>query len=258
MKRISAVFIVKNEEHRIRPAIESAWQFADEVVVVDDESQDRTADVARSLGARVYIRALNRDFGAQYMFGIEQAENEWVFLMDADEIVPKEAGEILNKWKEQPDHRVVAYNVFRVNHVFGKALCGGEWVNRRHLKLIKKGKVQVVGRVHSRFLVDGDIGELDIKVLHFPLESISQMLRKIDFYTELQIEEGVIRGWPMRRIKRQILTFPFKMFWKNYIRRKGYKDGILGLVWLVMVDILNREVLLLKEVQWRFAHKYGL
>ncbi len=258
MKRVSAVFIVKNEERRIRPAIESAWQFADEVVVVDDESQDRTVEVARSLGARVYVRALNRDFGAQYMFGIEQAENDWVYLMDADEIVTKEGAEVINQWKSQPEGYAVAYRVYFLNHVFGRRLEWGEWARQGHLRLIKRGKVRIEGRVHSRFVIDGEVGELDADVLHFPLESVSQMLKKIDLYTDLQIEEGVIRDWPMRKIEKQILTFPFKMFWKNYIRRKGYKDGILGLVWLVMVDILNREVLLLKEVQWRLAHKEGL
>ncbi len=242
---VGVLFLAKNEAHQIRTAIESVRCFADEIVVIDDNSSDNTVDIAESLGATVYKRAMNRNFSEQYMFGFSKLDTDWIFIMDADEIVPEETGIWIKENIFHLDYE--AYTLWRQNFVLGhKIYYGGS--RTPLLRLFRNGKVSMSGKVHSKFYVQGKIGNLDLEVYHYPLESISKMIDKINLYTQLQIEQGDLNNLSLKELKSLLLYRPLKLFWKNYIKKKGYKDGIYGLIWCLM-NIIGPELLYLKAVE---------
>ncbi|MCC9395617.1 glycosyltransferase family 2 protein, partial [Enterobacter hormaechei subsp. steigerwaltii] len=103
MKKVSVLIVAKNEANHIRECIESC-RFDKEVIVIDDHSTDNTAEIAESLGAKVFRRHLNGDFGAQKTFAIEQAGGEWVFLIDADERCTPELSDEISKIVQTGDY----------------------------------------------------------------------------------------------------------------------------------------------------------
>ena len=135
--KISATIITFNEESNIKAACESvAW--ADELVVVDSESTDRTREIAAACGARVITNSWP-GFGAQKQFAIEQTQHEWTFSLDADERVSdelKNSIQSLRSAKELAD----GYQIARRTYYQGRWIRGGGWYPDRQLRLFKKSK----------------------------------------------------------------------------------------------------------------------
>ncbi len=253
MPNISVLLLAKNEENRIAKAINSVREFADEIVVIDDGSADKTRQVAEDLGAVVYERPLNGDFAGQYMFGFSKCSCEWIFLMDCDEIVPAETV----RWVQQEVKRkglpaeISAVSMKRLNHIWGRPLYyGGSVVDL--LRLLKRGEVEMEGKVHSSFKVKKKTLRTGLFVNHYRLESVSAMVKKINNYTEIQCYEKNFDSLSDEEIKKRLIFRPIKLFWKVYIKKRGYKDGIPGLVWCFLINILNEELLYVKLLERRF------
>lgn len=134
---LTAVVITKNEERNIERCLKSL-SFADEVLLIDDYSTDRTVEIAKRFGAKVYKRHLNGDFASQRNFALLKAKNDWVFFVDADEVVPEETRlEIVSKI-ENPLLKEVGYFIKRDNYFLGKKLKHGEASSVSILRLAKK------------------------------------------------------------------------------------------------------------------------
>jgi len=230
---------VKNEEtrndvSRFRDALRSARAFADEILVFDDFSTDRTCEIAeQEFGAVVVKHPLNHDYIERSNAAMKAAHNDWVFAMDPDEVIPPSmAQEILNR-----DLSGISAVYFRrLNHVLGYPVyhAGATTV----LPRLRDRRCSFFPKIpgHPRLEVSGKTVLSEEVILHYSIDRISQAFKKIDFYTEISAEEYLRDHASVSRTEiRYRLTWKLlKIFWKGYVRKSGYKDGIPGLVWCLL------------------------
>ena len=231
---LTAVVLTKNEEKNILDCIANL-SFCDEVVVVDDNSTDRTVEIAKKLKANVLMRSLNGDFAAQRNFALEKAKGEWVLFVDADERVSskltKEIQEVLRLPKS------LEYNGFllkRRDFMWGRELKHGETGDIKLLRLTRRNTGRWEGRVHEIWNVQGDIGILQHPLLHYPHQTVTDFLQEINFYTDLRSQELYEKG--VKAYWWSIIFYPKLKFFINYFVQQGFRDGIPGLVLAFMMS----------------------
>ena len=220
MASLSVLVLTHNEEDNIRECLESC-SFAQEVIVVDDASSDNTVAIAESLGAKVFHRRLNGDFGAQKTFAIQQATSDWVFILDADErFTSNLAEEIQDIVKTEPN---VCYAVRRENHFMGgKATHGAlrpDWVVRL---MPKEGSV-IEGNVHERLVTDVPTKKLGSYLIHYPYKDWHSYFVKFNKYTTLAAEGYYLSGKRCSFV-RDILFRPSWAFFRAYFINLGFLD----------------------------------
>ncbi len=226
--KISVIIITKNEEKNIRECLKSV-EWADEIVVVDAESDDRTVEITKEFTDKIFVRKWE-GFAPQKMFALSQAGNEWVLSIDADErCTPELRDEILSVDLEKAD----GYLIKRNNHFLGKLITGCGWGNDYQLRLMRKSKAKLTDNlVHEGFMVEGKREKLKSPMNHYTYDSLHQALQKINNYTTLEAKEKYRTkkvGWF------RILFQPIIAFYQDFFARKGYKDGVYGL----LVSFLN-------------------
>jgi len=218
------VIITKNEEARIRDCLESV-RWADEIIIVDACSEDRTIEICREYTDKVYRKAW-QGYAAQKNWGIAQASGDWVLCLDADERVsPELRGEIINLLHGSPN--VDGFYLPRKNYL------GDRWMRYAglypdyKLRLFRKGKGHFEGVVHERVKVRGEVGYLKGAILHHTYKDLSDYWDKINQYTSIEAEELFQQG---ARFRWYMLLRPLALFFWLYIFRQGWRNGFLGLV----------------------------
>lgn len=242
-KSISGVILTKNEEENIRECLKSL-QWCNEMIVIDDDSKDRTCEIAQKFGAKVFSHPLNNDFSAQRNFGLEKASGEWVLFVDADERVSEVLASEISGVVNNESIKYDGFYVKRLDTMWGQLLRRSEAGKVRPLRLAKKEKGRWIGKVHERWETEGPIGELNNHLDHYPHQTIAEFLSDINFYSTLRAQElynqGVkISGW-------QILAYPVGKFLQNYFLKLGFLDGIPGFLVAAMMSFhsfLNRSKL---------------
>lgn len=227
---ISVVLLTRNEELNIKDCLQSC-DFAKEFIVVDDGSTDKTIELAREFGAKVFNRSLDGDWGAQKMYAIEQASQPWLLLMDADERVSAQLRQSIRQVFSEAREKK-AYRFQRENHfISGKATHGilrPDWV----LRLLPKEGARVIGKVHESVNSSFPIGQLTGRLIHFPYNSWDSYFRKFDKYTKIAAEKYLAEGRSCSFVK-DILLRPLWAFFKVYIINRGFLDGKLGFIFSV-------------------------
>lgn len=225
-EKISILVPAGNEERNIVECIRSA-RWADEVVVVDSFSKDRTVELARPLADRVlqheYVHS-----AAQKNWAIPQMAHEWVMVLDADErITPALRDEILGIL-ERGAGSVCAFRVWRKNHFMGKPLnfC---WRNDSCVRLFRRDRSRYQDRhVHADIECDGPIGRLRNRLSHHTHDNFDQYMKKFDRYTTLAARD---RGRKTRRVGwRHLALRPAWRFVKRYFVNLGFLDGKAGFI----------------------------
>ena len=225
---LACVVITRNEEANIQDCLASV-NWATERIVVDAESSDRTADLARADGARVFVRPWP-GFGAQKNFGMEQVSSEWILIVDADErVTPALQAEILARMDEWKDGEPVAYEIPRKNFFYG------QWVRHAgvypdyQIRLFRQGSARYNDvPVHENLIVEGAIGKLSNPFEHYTERRIQDHFRKFGLYTTLAAQE---KGRTIHAVHASDLVFrPLVVFFKSYVLKNGYRDGIRGLI----------------------------
>jgi glycosyltransferase involved in cell wall biosynthesis len=223
--KISATVVTFNEERNIARAIESL-RCADEIVIVDSGSTDRTREIAALAGARV-IEEPWRGYAAQKNLASGRATHDWILSIDADESLTEELeAEILTLKSEGPRHN--GYSMPRFAMYLGRWIRHGGWYPDRKVRLFHRDFGRWVGDyVHESVSVRGSIGTLDGRLLHFTCSSLSEHLRTLDRYTTLAASEVHAKhpNVPMRRL----LLDPAWTFVHTYAIRLGFLDGPQGL-----------------------------
>lgn len=225
MSNITAVILTKNEEKNIVDCLETlAW--AKEVIVLDDFSTDRTAEIARLKGATILKRDLGKDFSKQRNYALSKCKTEWVLFVDADERVTREL-------KEEIDGAIkmsgfLGFYIKRRDILWGKALRYGETGNAKFLRLAKRESGKWAGTVHERWVVNGKIRTLNNFLLHYPHQSVSEILKEINFYTDIRAVE--LRNSSINSSLFQIIFYPLGKFIVNYIFKLGFLDGERGII----------------------------
>jgi glycosyltransferase involved in cell wall biosynthesis len=225
-RSLSVCIVAMNEEDRIEECIRSA-DFADECIVVDSHSTDRTRDLAASLGARV----IERDWEGwveQKNFAIDQATNEWVLCLDADERLSAELRvAIMTALERETDAQ--GFEFARLNRYMGRWIRHGGWYPDRKIRLFRRNRGRFAGRnPHDRVRVEGKVQRLEGDLLHDPYRSLSDHLRTIDRYTTVAAGEKHARGQRATLID---ITFrPFGRFLRMFLIERGFLDGLPGFV----------------------------
>ncbi len=226
---VSAVIITLNEAERLAHCV-GALEFCDEILVVDSGSSDDTPALARSLGARV-IEHPWMGFGRQKQFAVEQASCDWVLCIDADEWVSPELAHAIQAVLHNPE--ASGYRFPRCNRFLGRYLRHGEGYPDLNLRLFDRrqgGWSQ--DTVHEKVIVQGRVDRLTGDLLHESGETLEYYLRKQNRYTSLQAEAAYRAGkrcfWP------SMLLSPLFRFFKFYVLRAGFLDGIPGLIHILI------------------------
>lgn len=216
-------------------AIESL-RCCDEIIVVDSGSNDRTVELAANLGARV-VENPWPGYAGQKNFASEQAANDWILSIDADESLSEALeGEIWQIKKNGPQYD--AYTVPRLAQYLGRWILHAGWYPDRKIRLFNRTRAQWVGDyVHESVEVDGRIGHLKSNLLHFTCDSLSQHLKTMDQYTTLAAEQIVAQKKPIG--VRHLLGQPVWTFVKAYFVQRGYLDGTEGLAIAYMAMMYN-------------------
>jgi glycosyltransferase involved in cell wall biosynthesis len=235
---LTVTVITHNEAAGIADALESV-RWADEIVVVDSGSTDETVSIARQYTSRVQTCAW-LGYGAQKNFAAEQASNDWILSIDADErVTPPLAAEIAALMRNGPAAN--AYRIPRVSHYLGRWIRSTDWYPDYHLRLYDRRSARwSTRRVHESVQADGRVDRLSGELLHYPYRDISEHLSKIDRYTTLAAEEWAAEG--RRATALQAFIYPRLAFFRNYVLRRGFRDGRTGL----LVSMLNSYYVFLK------------
>jgi glycosyltransferase involved in cell wall biosynthesis len=233
---ISAVVLTKNEEQNMRKCLESV-KWCDEIIVVDDGSSDRTIGIAEKYKVTVYRNPLNGDFSAQRNFGISKAKYDWIVFIDADEIVSDAlAYEMSNVigLKDQNPENFNGFYIKRSDFIWRKQLRYGESGNIKLLRLGKKGMGVWRGRTHEKWQIMGDVGSLENPILHFPHKTLTEFLEEVNFYTDIRAKELKLKNTEV--FFWTIILYPLGKFIVNYILKRGFMDGMQGLVFAIIMS----------------------
>jgi len=239
--KLSAVIVTQNEERNIERCLRSV-RFADEIVVVDAFSEDRTAEIARRLGARVVTRTWD-GFAPQKQFAIDQAGGEWVLLVDSDEEVSGELAGDIRSAVAQHARPPAGFRIRRSNYFLGEPMPFGPWGKDTTIRLFRRTLGAVAARpVHEGVRVDGDVGTLDGPLFHHTHQTLSDSFRRLNRYTTLEAVERVGR----RRIRLfDVVVTPLGVFLRYYIIGTCWKAGTRGFL-LSAITAMYRSVLYLK------------
>jgi len=210
-------------------AIASVKDLADEIVVVDMESDDGTAEVAKKLGAKVFNHKRTGYVEPARNFGIEKATNSWVLILDADEEIPVKLAQKIKQIVKNP--KADYFRIPRKNIVFGKWLKHSRWWPDYNIRLFKKGSVtwnEVIHMVPMTAGIGADIEEKEeLAIIHHNYDSIEQYIERMNRYTTLhallRVKEGYKFNW------KDLIVKPSNEFLSRYFFGEGYKDGLHGL-----------------------------
>ena len=223
--KLTVVIITKNEEKRLLPCLESV-EWADEIIVLDDESTDQTCRIAEEFGARVIKRKMDIE-GKHRNFGYAQAKNEWVLSLDADERVTLELrDEIIELLHSSPDKP--GYNIPRRNYIGDYWVRFGGWYPSAQMKLFRKDKFKWEEvEVHPRaFLASGRAGFLKNDIIHYSYKDFTDFLNKMNRQTTWEAKKWVDDGRKMSLAR--ALWKTIDRFFRTYVRKQGHKDGFTG------------------------------
>lgn len=229
---ISVVLATYNEEQNIGKCLESVRSFADEIVVVDGSSEDRTRDIAKKFGAKV-IKTINRPmFHINKQMAIDAAKGEWILQLDADERVSKRLAREITAISKKAS-RYAAFAIPRKNLFLGRWLRKGGQYPDPVIRFFKRGKARLPQKsVHEQMEVEGKIGQLRGHLIHHTAPTFERYMTNANRYTSLTAEDLQRRGVKMNAISsiNFLVAKPLVTFLTLYIRHKGFLDGFPGFV----------------------------
>ena len=227
--KLSVIIPCKDEEKNISFCIESVLPIADEIVVADSGSSDRTMEIAGEYNCRIiereYINSANFKNWA-----IPQAKHEWVLIVDSDERVSPELAEEIGATLDKKDPEQDGYFIRRRNYLFGVYVKRSGWGKDKVLRLFKKDLAKYKDmRVHSEIIISsGKVGRLQEKFDHYTYWDYSQIMKTYDMYTTWAAEDMRDKG-----VKPSFLNLTFTPSWRffrHYILQRGFLDGKAGLI----------------------------
>jgi glycosyltransferase involved in cell wall biosynthesis len=224
MPSISATLITHNEGAKIARAIRSL-SGADEVIVVDAGSTDSTREIAASLGARVMVHPFE-GFAAQKNLATQEARNDWILSLDADEELDDEAQAALVRWKSS-EPSAAGYRFARRAYYLGRWILHSGWYPDCKLRLFDRRCGGWRGSyVHESVAVNGKVETIPGEIRHYTCDSLAEHRSRIEFYTDLAAREMLARGARVGLVNR--LLIPPWIFLQTYFLRLGVLDGRQG------------------------------
>jgi glycosyltransferase involved in cell wall biosynthesis len=232
---IAAVVITKDEERNIAACLESV-QWADQRIVVDACSSDRTVDIARSYTEHVFVRQWP-GYGPQKNYGIDQAKAEWILILDADERVTEDLQrEIQQRLTADVPAEIVGFEIPRRNLFYGKWLVGGGTTPDFQLRLFRRA----AGRydetlLHEHLRLNGRIEGLAAPLQHHSMPTIRHHVRKMMRYTTLAALEKLKNRRHVSVL--ELAGNHLGTIARTFVLRRGYRDGVHGLVFALFAGM---------------------
>jgi len=229
MTKLSVILATYNEEKNIGKCLESVRRLADEIVVVDGSSTDKTVAIAKKYTSRIFIRKNLPMFHRNKQLAIEKARGDWILYLDADERVSlplqREVASVI-----RAKVKTNGFWVPRKNIIFGKWIKHTGWWPDYQLRLFKKGKAFLPCRsLHEQPKLEGRAGYLKNALIHYNYQTVSQFVSKLNnLYTENDKNVFLKKG--KRLYWYDAIRFPTDEFLKRFFGQEGYKDGLHGLV----------------------------
>ena len=224
--KLSVVVITKNEQDMLKVCLESV-KWADEIVVIDNGSIDKTAEIARAAGARI-VKFESNDFSKTRNKGMEEASGEWVLYVDADERVLKplkeEIKEIITGTEDG------AFAISRKNIIFGKPVSYGPYKRDWVIRLFKKDKFETwVGKVHEYGKFKGGLGYTKNSLLHLTHRDLDHFLLKALDWSRIDANLRLEAGHP-EMTKWRFIRILISQSYEELIKRKGFFGGTVGII----------------------------
>ena len=225
MQKVSVTIITKNEEKNIQRCLESV-RWADEIVVVDSFSTDRTVEICRKFTDKIFQENW-LGYGLQKNLCASKASNRWVLNVDADEVIPPECVEaIKNLLLGEP--KFLLYQFQRKNFFSGRWVRYAGWYPDFISRLYDRNKVLFSdSMVHERLIPDNNPGIINHSILHYSFDSMDDYIERQNRYSTLYAEEKKRQNWKVNWT--HLYMRPIWMFFKTYFLRQGFREGFLGL-----------------------------
>jgi glycosyltransferase involved in cell wall biosynthesis len=241
--KLTAVILTKNEEKNIIRCLNSL-KFCDQVVIVDDDSEDKTIELIKKakfpFEIKIFKHKLNGDFASARNFGMEKTGGEWILFIDADEEVTKELADEIKETVVQNNSNFFAYHIKRRDFFWGRELRFGETRKERNngiIRLVKRNSGRWLGKVHEKLKIKNEklkVGSLQSYLNHYPHQDIASFLRKINFYSTLRAKELFNQGKKFSLI--ELIIYPLSKFILTYFIYLGFLDGPAGFVYSFMMS----------------------
>ena len=243
--KLSVVIITFNEEDRLEDALKSCADIADEIVVVDSFSTDKTLEIAAQYNAVIYKKEFV-DYGSQKNFAKDKAKHRWVLNLDADERVSETLKKEIQKLKQQTEINAAGFRINRKTYYLGRWIKHSGWYPDRKLRLFRKDKSQWRGRIHEGLILEGETSRLDGDILHFTYRDITDHVGRLNRYSKMQAEDIVTKGKKLLYLR--FLLLPGVTFLRFYIWKMGVLDGLPGLV-IALVSSWGTAMKYLKAIE---------
>lgn len=226
---LSVVISAHNEEKNIAECIKSVKTFADEIIVVDNSSTDKTSEAAQKAGAKIFKQKNDpTKIDLLKNFGFAQTTSDWILSLDADErVTPELAMEITRALKDPLEN--VGFYIPRKNITFGKWIEHTGWYPDYQLRLFKKGVGKFEkSKVHEPIVVAGKLGKLKQDIYHQNYQTVNQFIQRLVVYTDSEAKALATSGKNLTYL--DAIKMPFDEFLRRFFTQEGYKDGLHGLV----------------------------
>ena len=234
---ISVVVLTQNEESNIQDCLKSIRRLADEIILIDDSS-DNTVEFAkktiRSKKLKIYTKRQKENFAGLRNFGLKKAKYSWVLFVDGDHRVSaKLAQEIKSNVKNPADF--AGFKIKQEDFFLGRKLRYGETAHIYHLLLAKKTAGKWQRQVHEKWIIEGKIKTLANPIYHYPHQSISEFISHINRWST--IDAKVFVSQKDKGVWWKLFLFPPAKFIRNYFFRLGFMDGLAGLIVALMMSL---------------------
>ncbi len=242
MEKLTAIITTKDEQHNIREVLTSV-SFADEIIVVDSFSTDKTVEIALEFTDKVLSHKYNYP-SDQKNWAIPQATHQWILLLDADERVTTALeAEIKGILRNPPTDSTVAYWIYRSNSFMGKPVRYSGWQNDKVIRLFMRDKCRYEDKmVHEEIEAEGDVGFLKNRLTHNTYVTIDSHLEKLNKYAAWQARD--YDKFTNRLTPFHFIVKPLWSFCKHYFIQQGFRDGVVGVTisWLQAYAVFIRYV----------------
>ena len=224
MNRLSVCLITLNEEDNLPRALESLKEIADEIIVVDSGSTDRTAEIAKANGAK-FVEHPWTSYAEQKNYAAQCASNDWILSMDADEQLSSPLQTSLLSWKKRtPEY--CAYEMARKTFYLGAWIEHSGWYPDFQRRLYRRDQAEFSGIVHESLRFAGKVGRLNGDLLHYTVRSFEEHQANIERYTTLAAQQMFAQG---KRNWKAPMWFAAPWSWfQNFVLRGGFMDGYRG------------------------------
>ncbi len=227
MPALTAILISYNEELDLPRALASLAGIADEIILVDSGSTDRTCEIARTFGARLYSRKLE-SFAEQKNYAASLSSNDWILSIDCDEELSPELRSSMLAWKREAPGKN-GYEILQLTNYLGGWIRHSGWYPEFKLLLFRRDQGKFVSALHERVHVEGPAGRLNGHLLHYTVRSFAEHKAKLDAFTTMAAEDMFAHG---RKSWRAAMIFaPPWTIVQRLVFQLGVLDGRRG--WLI-------------------------